>query len=940
MKDKILPMLLSTGLLTVSIFSVVPHIQKNIVQAEAVQGKVEKSVVDQKPTLNALANGIQKKNKEVAIKENSTEEENIDTTDRVIGKWGSAIWDFDVSSGTLTIQSGLLGEYKESPWNNEEIIASDIKKINLIGEVVAPRNSSYLFSSEDRNKCLINLNEITGNLNINQTTNLYGTFIDCNSLTKLEINNWHTSQVEDMSFMFKNCYNLTSLDMGTWDTKFVKDMSFVFEDCNNLKKLNLNSWDTTSVTNMQGAFKNCDNLNELVLGRNTLLETNVELIESSWKGKNIDIFYPSSQEFLDNYKGSQTGIFIRSETKAWGTSPYTFDENTGILTVFSGDLGGNTPWNKGEVNAKEILKIDFVGNVVAPQNSNYLFSDYDENLALTNLQEINGKIDTSNVMNMKYMFNGCENLTYLDVSEWDTSQVTDMSMMFQNCNSLTNLDVKGWNTSQVTIMQGMFNGCNNLTSIDVSMWDVSKVENMFIMFQYCNSLNSLNVSNWEVSKVKNMRSMFFDCRNLAHLDVSGWNISQVSTMKNMFYNCSNLTTLNVSEWNTSQITDMSYMFQNCTNLTNLDVGSWDTSQVTDMCRLFGDCNKLNNIDVGQWNVAKVTSFKDMFISCFNLKSIDISDWIINSTDDVQSMFYNCSDLRSILLGENIDFTGKDLGLPDNRWICITNKIRYGSSSEFINRYNGTEPGTYVWDQTADLGIYFDKQSPMVIGKPDNLCWTIKHTNQSTQGRIAKMITGKISTAETLDLDEKIMVEEQDELGNVLSTSTIQLTKEESINDLNTYSYVLPDLTYGNQYKITWKGTPWNNTTVSTAPTFRYELDYDANLELINGDMVLPDSRSTTANRVIENGGLSFKDVPQELRFNATKLSTDLNEQLIAREDKDWEIGITDFRGTKAKSVTDSDAARQDWDLVATVAPFKDSSNQEIGLETLGITYVD
>ncbi|WP_165038325.1 hypothetical protein, partial [Enterococcus sp. ZJ1622] len=146
--------------------------------------------------------------------------------------------------------------------------------------------------------------------------------------------------------------------------------------------------------------------------------------------------------------------------------------------------------------------------------------------------------------------------------------------------------------------------------------------------------------------------------------------------------------------------------------------------------------------------------------------------------------------------------------------------------------------------------------------------------------------------------------------------------------------------YGNQYKITWKGTPWNNTTVSTAPTFRYELDYDANLELINGDMFLPDSRSTTTNRVIENGGLSFKDVPQELRFNATKLSTDLNEQLIAREDKDWEIGITDFRGTKAKSVTDSDVARQDWDLVATVAPFKDSSNQEIGLETLGITYVD
>ena len=43
--------------------------------------------------------------------------------------------------------------------------------------------------------------------------------------------------------------------------------------------------------------------------------------------------------------------------------------------------------------------------------------------------------------NMSYMFNGCNSLTTLDVSNWDTSNVTNMSDMFNDCIALTTLDV-------------------------------------------------------------------------------------------------------------------------------------------------------------------------------------------------------------------------------------------------------------------------------------------------------------------------------------------------------------------------------------------------------------------------------------------------------------------------------------------------------------------
>ncbi|EOA7311480.1 BspA family leucine-rich repeat surface protein, partial [Enterococcus hirae] len=174
-------------------------------------------------------------------------------------------------------------------------------------------------------------------------------------------------------------------------------------------------------------------------------------------------------------------------TGTWGTSPYTFDENTGVLTIGAGELSGYTesPWSENKnVDAEAIKKIVLSGKVVAPKNSRLLFSGNTPAEKLTNVTEIEGlsQLDTSNVTDMSYIFFGMSSVTSLDVSSFDTSNVTTMSYMFYGMSSVTGLDVSNFDTSNVTTMGYMFKGMGSVTSLDLSNFDTSNVTDMTDMF--------------------------------------------------------------------------------------------------------------------------------------------------------------------------------------------------------------------------------------------------------------------------------------------------------------------------------------------------------------------------------------------------------------------------------------------------------------------------
>ena len=100
-----------------------------------------------------------------------------------------------------------------------------------------------------------------------------------------------------------------------------------------------------------------------------------------------------------------------------------------------------------EENSKEVVKAVFDPSIanwtnpsvsVSVENSLHGFFTY-----YINLKEITGLeyLNTSNVIDMSYMFYSCSGLISLDVSNLSTSKVTRMDGMFESCSNLKSLDL-------------------------------------------------------------------------------------------------------------------------------------------------------------------------------------------------------------------------------------------------------------------------------------------------------------------------------------------------------------------------------------------------------------------------------------------------------------------------------------------------------------------
>ena len=297
------------------------------------------------------------------------------------------------------------------------------------------------------------------------------------------------------------------------------------------------------------------------------------------------------------------GTLIFSSTD-YTDSSRTISENYGDI---SSDTSPKWVANYGSTNkASNVI----IHDKIYPTNTNSWFKAYKgTTLDLKNL-------DTSDVTEMRSMFDGCKSLTSLDLSNFNTSNVTKMSYMFANCSSLTSLNVNNFNTNNVTDMYCMFYGCSSLTSLNVRNFDTSSVSDMCGMFNGCNSLTSIDLRNFDTSNVTNMLAMFSGCSSLTNLDLGSFNTSNVTDMGNMFNDCEKLTILYIDTFSTSKVTSMNGMFDDCSKLTNLNLKSFNTSNVTNMSAMFFGCSNLTKIIVG-------------------------SKWIINSGTNTNGMFSNC-----------------------------------------------------------------------------------------------------------------------------------------------------------------------------------------------------------------------------------------------------------------------------------------------------------
>ena len=122
--------------------------------------------------------------------------------------------------------------------------------------------------------------------------------------TSIDLSNFDTHNITDMSYMFYNCCNLKSLNLFSFNTHKVTDMEAMFYECINLKTLDISEFDTANVMYMERMFRRCKSLKELDIS-SFYIDNTKTLDDIFWDCKNLETLKVSSgclQFFLDHKK--------------------------------------------------------------------------------------------------------------------------------------------------------------------------------------------------------------------------------------------------------------------------------------------------------------------------------------------------------------------------------------------------------------------------------------------------------------------------------------------------------------------------------------------------------------------------------------------------------------------------------------------------------------
>ena len=320
--------------------------------------------------------------------------------------------------------------------------------------------------------------------------------------------------------------------------------------------------------------------------------------------------------------------------------------------------------------------------------------------ALSELETITGLeyLNTANVTDMSSLFDHCQKLTSLDLSNFNTAKVTNMNKMFSNCSNLKTIYASDkFTTAAVTESKNMFSYCGSLSG-DID-WTSDKATDKtyaktgggyFRDKAYDNrpyvkyadgtltfrcgykkilgeneyELNSdEELPAWNTHKNKITRVVFeasfanarpTTCyawfKNFTFLNqiegIENLNTENVTSMAYMFSSCNKLAELDVTHFNTANVKNMKYMFECCKGLSSLDVTNFNTANVTNMLAMFGRTS-LTSLDVTHFNTANVKDMTSMFYACRGLTSLDVTNFNTANVTSMLDMFCNCDKLTSL-----------------------------------------------------------------------------------------------------------------------------------------------------------------------------------------------------------------------------------------------------------------------------------------------------
>ena len=195
-----------------------------------------------------------------------TQEVKVDSNVLDHGVDGTCKWDLvkDGDEVVLTIHAGQLVP-GDLAWKINSDFINKVTKIVIDPDVIAPKDSSGLFSNYHNVKKFVGLS----NLDTSQVTNMEQMFYFC-GVKELDLSSWNTSNVTSMNSMFFQCNKLEKVNVQNWNTSNVEDMSGMFISCSKLHKLDLSNF---KIPNLKMA--------EVMFGNDAIYDLDIRNFDSS-----------------------------------------------------------------------------------------------------------------------------------------------------------------------------------------------------------------------------------------------------------------------------------------------------------------------------------------------------------------------------------------------------------------------------------------------------------------------------------------------------------------------------------------------------------------------------------------------------------------------------------------------------------------------------------
>lgn len=462
------------------------------------------------------------------------------------------------------------------------------------------------------------------NFDTSSCTYMGNMFYGCGGLKSLDVSNFDTSKVTNMWNMFWHCSGLTSLDLSSFDTSNVTDMSYIFDGCDNLtyfkhpKKgscaipenvvtLDLSALDSSYLSSV--SFRNLEKLENIIWGDKS--NATFTSLETTFSGctslKELDLsgWDVSSVTSASNMLAGCSAL-TKLNLSGWDLS------SIGRYSISFSDC----------VSLREIEMCDATLDTIIHIQEQLAESNLPQVVRLVcNGEDV--FTDQGNV-EFTFTGSQC-NFTLNDTSFYATSSPCKRSLMgdlgisvLTSCvSAFTNSPITSLisfpNTSNITNMSNMFDGCSNLSSIDMGLFDTSNVTNYEEMFQDCSSLTSF-VFNPQNKEELWIPRMLCYCSSLKYADFSGVKFGQSN---GLFYGCSSLEEINFSNADFSEIMvegidlQSKYIFGGCTSLKTIDLtNAYFTDHFFEVMSFY-ECSALEEIIVGEIDCGTWQKFEDM-----------------------------------------------------------------------------------------------------------------------------------------------------------------------------------------------------------------------------------------------------------------------------------------------------------------------------------------